>query len=608
MSGTDGNHEYPDDRPLSPEPVPSYVHESEHASIPESPPEPELAMSRESTQAGPEKRRGFRLKAPSMAFLKPSYWLGSERHEVLPEPTHHAASAVTAEPTMKIRKASAPRFPFLGLKRSTRVGIVLVVSFVCLVAGLVSNKAKTVQLALQNPADPAPKDKDKPKEDPTGTKPSAPVTDPEPLLPRADKGTADPDRTPTPATTPPVVDDKAKLPTPDQPPVTTSPPAAPAGSDPPIVLEPPTTPSLPPIGSAPPKDEPKPADLPSPGGSLDFPSLPSATIPPATAEKPAPVVTPPPAVVEKPDPVVTPPAAASPVEVAPAPAPAPAVVATQPATPPAAEVAVPVRSPMPLTLEPSPPSNPPVVPTPDPMPAAVGAAALTGSGWVQIPSGGKQRVPGGAADRAPVEATPPAVVADGPRANEDSAAIDPIESVLYKVKSGENFFTISRLFYRSGRYYKALHAANARQFPVITDLYVGATIRIPPVEALDRSLVVAPSLVTPAAGVDAPASAVSRTSTRRTEPVDELEQPSNPRNRAPRAEVDTGDQDRPIRPSYTVKPNQTLRSIARDTLGDVDRDVEIRALNRTVLGDARNPTAGMVLTLPSDAVIGRRAR
>ena len=71
---------------------------------------------------------------------------------------------------------------------------------------------------------------------------------------------------------------------------------------------------------------------------------------------------------------------------------------------------------------------------------------------------------------------------------------DQVEPVPHVVQRGENFWTISRLYYGSGRYYLALWQANRRL--VLDDpkkLRVGMTIRIPPPEALDRSLIRPPA-------------------------------------------------------------------------------------------------------------------
>ena len=60
---------------------------------------------------------------------------------------------------------------------------------------------------------------------------------------------------------------------------------------------------------------------------------------------------------------------------------------------------------------------------------------------------------------------------------------------IHTVRSGENFWTISLLYYRSGRYGKALWAANKDAVPAFDRLTVGDKIIIPPVNQLDPALI-----------------------------------------------------------------------------------------------------------------------
>ena len=62
-----------------------------------------------------------------------------------------------------------------------------------------------------------------------------------------------------------------------------------------------------------------------------------------------------------------------------------------------------------------------------------------------------------------------------------------VESVPHIVERDENFWTISRLYYNSGRYYRALWKANEQKFPKIDGLHVNDVIVIPPVEDLDAA-------------------------------------------------------------------------------------------------------------------------
>jgi outer membrane protein, multidrug efflux system len=64
---------------------------------------------------------------------------------------------------------------------------------------------------------------------------------------------------------------------------------------------------------------------------------------------------------------------------------------------------------------------------------------------------------------------------------------------IHTVRSGENFWTISLLYYRSGRYGKALWAANKDAVPAFDRLAVGDKIIIPPVKQLDTALIEEPA-------------------------------------------------------------------------------------------------------------------
>ena len=55
------------------------------------------------------------------------------------------------------------------------------------------------------------------------------------------------------------------------------------------------------------------------------------------------------------------------------------------------------------------------------------------------------------------------------------------------------------------------------------------------------------------------------------------------------------------RPVYKIRPYDTLRSIARDMLGDSHRSSEILKLNRDLIDDPSHLIVGQVLELPGDA-------
>ncbi|MDR3619540.1 MAG: LysM peptidoglycan-binding domain-containing protein, partial [Paludisphaera borealis] len=82
----------------------------------------------------------------------------------------------------------------------------------------------------------------------------------------------------------------------------------------------------------------------------------------------------------------------------------------------------------------------------------------------------------------------------GGRGGQASATAPPkaagkIDTVLHKVESGENFYSISQSYYSSGRYYRALANANSDKFKRPEDLRVGAVIRVPPPEDLDPAFI-----------------------------------------------------------------------------------------------------------------------
>jgi nucleoid-associated protein YgaU len=261
-------------------------------------------------------------------------------------------------------------------------------------------------------------------------------------------------------------------------------------------------------------------------------------------------------------------------------------------------------------------------PPPHPLPSNFAIPAIPstdGPDWVEIPNA-RRRPP---ADDP--QAAQPRTTSTGqaPSRRTADAVDDPIEPVRHQVRSGENFWTISRQYYGSGRYYKALWAANSDRVPAPDKLVVGTTVRIPPPEALDRSLVVASSKEASAAvdpnlaGRQAQDSPHPRTgASGRVHGNSEIEltlpvgHPTATPGRSRRADkealADNGAEAQ--YPKYLVRPRETLRSIARDTLGDSHRDEEILEMNRDAIPDPKHLTAGQILILPDDARLVRRTR
>jgi len=240
-----------------------------------------------------------------------------------------------------------------------------------------------------------------------------------------------------------------------------------------------------------------------------------------------------------------------------------------------------------------------------------------------------------------------------------------VEPVSHVVEPNENFWTIARLYYSSGRYYRALWKANADKYPEIDKLTVNDVILVPPADDLDPAFIDAPRTRAPAtlsgalrhprvdprndAAEAAESSASSsltgdtRVSTARTNrglavsiPVRrssrtdldlDLPEPQtvarrdrfndHTGRRADRAQSGDADNDEPetrsaarprgtgavpsSRQVYKVRPYDSLRSIARDMLGNSKRANEILDLNRDLIDDPTQLIVGQILELPEDS-------
>lgn len=264
------------------------------------------------------------------------------------------------------------------------------------------------------------------------------------------------------------------------------------------------------------------------------------------------------------------------------------------------------------------------------------------AGWVDLPTVGKGRMLDDTRHQTTsprVESAPEsAMPASSPGQSIRERILDEgglVEAVPHVVQREENFWTISRLYYGSGRFYKALWAANRRAVPEITKLYVGQSIRIPPPEALDRSLIEPAKPVSSSASLETTGAVPSPTSgsaastpmRRASRALEAAKDGSAPNATEEEVALPTSDPfakrgegssmgDAPARqryevrrPRYKVRRYETLRSIARDTLGDSHRADEILELNEAVIDDPTHLITGQVLELPEDAKVGaRRAR
>lgn len=228
------------------------------------------------------------------------------------------------------------------------------------------------------------------------------------------------------------------------------------------------------------------------------------------------------------------------------------------------------------------------------------------AGWPTVPNAAKRRPAGPPHDEADETTTAAGEVAAAPQGEER------IVPVAHVVRRGENFWTISRLYYGTGRFYKALWAANRATVPVIERLTIGTTIEVPPPEALERSLVERPE--PPAAeSISSPPRARQDRRTGRPPAVTLVLPVGDPSTEAgsfvaaaagPPAEAWPAVQ----RPVHTVRRGENLRTIARDRLGDAHRTDEILRLNRDVIRDPHRLTPDLSLRLPADAFPNRVVR
>jgi nucleoid-associated protein YgaU len=234
------------------------------------------------------------------------------------------------------------------------------------------------------------------------------------------------------------------------------------------------------------------------------------------------------------------------------------------------------------------------------------------------------------------------VAVEDPEVSRSARSEGKLDTVLHKVEKNENFWTISRMYYSSGRYYRALWKANAAKVPEIDKLYRDTVIRIPPPEDLDPAYIDPPGMRAPRSGGEnlaAQDAAPDRSSSGRSIPADGVPIRRSSRSDAdlnlPVADVatekadgsprssrrnssssgsssirDDRDDDREpeirprdavARPIYKVRQYDTLRTIARDTLGDARRADEILELNRDIVSDPSHLIVGQILDLPEDA-------
>lgn len=150
---------------------------------------------------------------------------------------------------------------------------------------------------------------------------------------------------------------------------------------------------------------------------------------------------------------------------------------------------------------------------------------------------------------------------------------------VYVLEPNDNFWTISKKVYGTGRYFQALARHNAAAFPDPRRMRPGQQVSVPPAAELESLY---PGLVAPAAS---PAVAALQ---RRPDRYQPQEEPG----------FFVGDSGQPM---YRVGSEDTLSSISRQHLGRSSRWVQILEMNRDVLKDGNALSVGTVLRLPADA-------
>jgi len=162
------------------------------------------------------------------------------------------------------------------------------------------------------------------------------------------------------------------------------------------------------------------------------------------------------------------------------------------------------------------------------------------------------------------------------------------------VEPNDNYWTISRKKYGTGRYFMALAQHNSKVIADPRRMRPGIVLSTPPAAVLEQNyadVIPRPAAVDPvqvASSGEVPFRAARSTQVTRTA-------------------AEFGEQDagffvhRDGAPMYRVGPEDTLSGIAQRHLGRSSRWIQIFELNRDVLTDGNTLKIGAVLRLPADA-------
>ncbi|MEK6259796.1 MAG: LysM peptidoglycan-binding domain-containing protein [Planctomycetota bacterium] len=157
----------------------------------------------------------------------------------------------------------------------------------------------------------------------------------------------------------------------------------------------------------------------------------------------------------------------------------------------------------------------------------------------------------------------------------------------YNIEPNDNYWTISRKKYGTGRYFMALSQHNLQVIPDPKRMKPGVTIATPSTDVLDKTYPTlipkaAPSDSAPAGGTLVPATGVRRTNATTNDEAGFF--------------VSTDGT-----PMYRVGSEDTLSDIAKHHLGRSSRWVQIFEMNRDTLTDGNTLKVGTLLRLPGDA-------
>ncbi|SFJ17249.1 LysM domain-containing protein [Planctomicrobium piriforme] len=159
-----------------------------------------------------------------------------------------------------------------------------------------------------------------------------------------------------------------------------------------------------------------------------------------------------------------------------------------------------------------------------------------------------------------------------PPVQSQPVAVTPKEEIpsddVYQVQSGDNYWTISRRFYGSARFFGALAEHNKNRIPDPSKMKPGMYVIVPHIEALHQAY---PQLTGGGArdpGEDQP----------------------------PGFFIDDNGQ-----PGYRIGKGDTLTDIAEKHLGRSSRWVQIYGMNKDRIPDGKTLKIGSVLRLPADA-------